>query len=496
MVEVLSPGIEARACAPGVFDGEADASVSPGDGGFEGADAGIGPRELDVPPSQCVLENLVLAGEVVARVLGPPLERRVGLGDEGGGADSYLQTPLPGAEGATAELDEPVHEVADGLDVVVGFGGQPDHEVELEPGPSGGEGRFGCGEEVILLHPLADDAAQARCARFRGEGQPGLAHALNRVGEGDGEGVHPQRGERDADAARAEAVDELSGQLLDARVVHAGEGKQRDLIVSGGGDGLFGLAQEGFRAAPAARPVDRAGLAEAAAARAAAHDFEGRAGVDGVDEGDYLAGWEGRGVQVFDNASDDALGRAATGSHGSLGAGAVEGGRVGAGDVDAGYRRELRECLSPIARGGGAGDLDDRLLPFSDEDGVEEVGEGLRVDGAGAAADDEWVAVGPVRRPERHAGQVEHCQHVGVGELVGQCDADGVELAQGSPGLKAGQGQVAGPELLLHVRPRCEGALGEEVLVGVEDMVENLEPQMGHPDIVDIGVYERDTRAH
>ncbi len=51
------------------------------------------------------------------------------------------------------------------------------------------------------------------------------------------------------------------------------------------------------------------------------------------------------------------------------------------------------------------------------------------------------------------------------------------------------------PEDGLHVGPGGEGAFRQEVGVGVQCVVEDLQPEVGHPDLVAVGVNEDETGA-
>src|SRR5207249_2104674 len=57
-------------------------------------------------------------------------------------------------------------------------------------------------------------------------------------------------------------------------------------------------------------------------------------------------------------------------------------------------------------------DLDDRLLAVAERENIDEVGEGIGVKGAGAAADDERMCIGALFREHRQAAEVEHVEDV------------------------------------------------------------------------------------
>ena len=58
--------------------------------------------------------------------------------------------------------------------------------------------------------------------------------------------------------------------------------------------------------------------------------------------------------------------------------------------------------------------------------------------------------------------------------------------------LERHERESRGAELGLHVDPRRVAALGERARVVVQDLVEDLEPEVAHPDVVDVGEREAD----
>ena len=86
-----------------------------------------------------------------------------------------------------------------------------------------------------------------------------------------------------------------------------------------------------------------------------------------------------------------------------------------------------------------------------------------------------------------------HGEHVRVRELELQREADDVEVLERARGLERHEREVPRAELLLHVDPRRVGTLGERARIVVEDLVEDLEAEVAHPDVVDVG--EREAHA-
>ncbi len=245
------------------------------------------------------------------------------------------------------------------------------------------------------------------------------------------------------------------------------------------------------------RTVDDAGLAEAAALRAAALDLDRHAVVHGLQERHDRRRQRRR--QLLHEALRHARGQPFDRRrHGLDRAVGVVLGPVEARHVDAPDLRELQQhlvaraapLLLPLAH--EVDDVDDRLLAVAQREHVDEVRQRVRVERAGAAADHERVRVGALLRLHRQARQVEHVQDVRVRALVAQREADDVELAHGVARLEAPERHALGAHRVFHVGPRREDALGQHALAAVDDVVEDAEPQVRHADVVEVGVGEDD----
>ena len=174
-------------------------------------------------------------------------------------------------------------------------------------------------------------------------------------------------------------------------------------------------------------------------------------------------------------------------------AGAVVPRLVEGGDVGSRQRQQVAQARGagraralPAAR--QIGQLDDGLLALAQHEGVDEGRERLRVEGGAAARDHDGVVLAAVARARGDARQVEHVEHVRVGQLVLQGEAEDVEFAQGVARFEAPEGRARAAHLRLHVGPGREGAFAERVLAGVEQVVEDAEAHVGHADVVGVGV--------
>jgi len=96
------------------------------------------------------------------------------------------------------------------------------------------------------------------------------------------------------------------------------------------------------------------------------------------------------------------------------------------------------------------------------------------------ASDDHQRILGSaVLGPDRHPGQVEALEHVGVHQLGGEPEGDHVEGTGRVVGVDGEQRHARGPHLLVHVEPGRVGALGHRIVTFVQDLVEDLEPLVG-----------------
>ena len=174
--------------------------------------------------------------------------------------------------------------------------------------------------------------------------------------------------------------------------------------------------------------------------------------------------------------------------------------RVALRHVDALDRRQaVQEVVPPAGVNGHrpegvavrGDDLPDDLLTLADHHEVHERGHGLRVrEGAHAAHQDDGV-LGPAGlRPERDSRRPEEAHRVDVVPFVRDREPDQVEVGERTLGLER-EGAGAGPLVLRDVlRVRQEHPLADDAGQLVQVAIDRLEPQVGHPDRVGVGVDE------
>ncbi len=163
-------------------------------------------------------------------------------------------------------------------------------------------------------------------------------------------------------------------------------------------------------------------------------------------------------------------------------------------DVDAGDRREVAQHglaaprAAALPRADDLDDLGDDLFAVADHERVDVLGERLGVVRAVAAGDDDRVRGRPVLVADGHAREVDQVQEVRVDELGREVEGEDVELGRGAVRVDAEQRHPGRAHRRLHVGPRRVGALGHRVFALVDELVEDLQPLVGEPDLVGIGI--------
>ena len=248
--------------------------------------------------------------------------------------------------------------------------------------------------------------------------------------------------------------------------------------------------------------VDHAGLAEAAAADAAAHQFDAGPVLGHLDKGDQ------RGIDVAHivhvphhltlHLLRDSFAYRAEGCQRPV---RIVFGTVKLRDVDPRHRgRGLQEFLPAFSR---------RLIFFievdqtvidhlslSDVKHVEEGGNGLGIIGAGTAADDQRVRLRPVLRPERDPGKLQDLEDVGVAHFILDGDSQEIAFPDRPLGLQREQRDLPLPHDAVQVGPGREHPLAVHVLPPVEHTVQDLHAEMAHADLVHVRKTHGKTDSH
>ena len=167
-LEVLGPGVEPGAPAPGLFEGGGDAAVAPGEDAFEQARVDV--VALDADGLHADLRAQVAVGplEVLAPLHAVPLVRRGRLGDEVRDAGRHVGEP---AGLLLADPGDGLGHLDDAVEVDRPLAGQAAHEVELDLPPAASERLAAAVVEVLVLDRLADLLAHVVAGDLGGQRQ-------------------------------------------------------------------------------------------------------------------------------------------------------------------------------------------------------------------------------------------------------------------------------------------------------------------------------------
>ena len=94
---------------------------------------------------------------------------------------------------------------------------------------------------------------------------------------------------------------------------------------------------------------------------------------------------------------------------------------------------------------------------------------------------------------QRDARQVEHGEDVGVELLVGQAEAEDVEVAERVARFQPVERDAVAAHDGFEVRPGAVDALGQQVGAAVDQVVEDHQAQVAAAQLVDVGEGERDS---
>ena len=252
-------------------------------------------------------------------------------------------------------------------------------------------------------------------------------------------------------------------------MVGAGQRQQPDLLEPGRRETVRDhLADAGDAALPH-RASDHAGLAEPAAAGAAAEDLDAHPLVHRLGQRHERRLRVRPLVEVHDRVLGDPrrnpvrFGTTAASRPSAQVAHVVE-----ARDVDPAGRGQPQQRVVPaqpvvLPVADDVGDHPDHLLAVAEHRGVDEVGDRLRVERGVSAGDDERMRVVAVGRMQRDAGQVERGQQVGVAELGGEADPEQVECGHRAVRVDGELADAVLPHQRLEIGPHRVRALGQRV---------------------------------
>ena len=184
-MEILSPGIIDAASFVSHADDRGKSAVTPGEHALHHAHIRLVPVVFDPFLVQLLMYRLPgepgLVQKFLRRVHGRPLEGGEGLWNEEGGTrhDLDLAGALLLRHGFKEGGRDLVAKLGDAADILPGFRGKSQHEIELHPGPASFKGHSGTLQDDLLGQPLIDHVAQPLASRLRRESQTALLHILH-----------------------------------------------------------------------------------------------------------------------------------------------------------------------------------------------------------------------------------------------------------------------------------------------------------------------------
>jgi hypothetical protein len=137
-----------------------------------------------------------------------------------------------------------------------------------------------------------------------------------------------------------------------------------------------------------------------------------------------------------------------------------------------------------------------QLLALARGDDVGEKRQRLGIDKRdGAANDDQRIARRAAGGANRHPRKAQHCKDVGVIPLERDREGDDVEIAGERLRLERNQRRLRRELLLQLLFRREKHPLAHDGVVRVEELVNRLEAEIRHPDVVGIGKCQRHAKA-
>ena len=494
--QLLIPTVETGSEAEGDLDEPRHPDVAAGEDPFEVTDPPVVGAEPEAVLPGALPEEILLPPDFGHGVLGAPLKRGVGLRNmaRNRNRDPHPTFRFPVADAAGL----PAH-VGDSEDILVLFGGEPDHEVELGPVPAPRKDPAAGLVDVRLADILVDHIAHPLGTGLGSEGESGRLHLRDVVQNFLGKAVGAQTGDSERNAAGDELAHHLPDERRDAGVVRGGERGQRRLVVTALFHRRDHRLDDRLRVPLAHRAVDHPRLAEAAALGAAAGDLHRRPVEDRLGGGHRGVVGEREPVHIVEEGALDPqrhpraarpryMGEARTGTDFPL----VERRAVEAAAGLEAPQRLLAVPDSGLAEPGVlAHEFGQTLFGVPDEKGVHEGRHRLGLGCDRTPGDHERMPGAALPAAEGDPAEIQHGQHVREGQLVLQRKAHDVEIRQRAPGFEADEREAAFAQLLLHVRPGAKHPLEREIGFVVHRLVEDLRPEVAHPDVIHIGEAQR-----
>ena len=164
----------------------------------------------------------------------------------------------------------------------------------------------------------------------------------------------------------------------------------------------------------------------------------------------------------------------------------IEGGDIHPGDFGDLQQKCLLTppfCLGPVVKGHN---LHRALLPFSQREKVDEVRQGLRVEGTHAAGKHHLVQALPVPGVQGDTGKIQHIENIGIAHLIANGKGNHIKVLYRLAALQRPQGNVMLAHGLLHVPPGGKHPLAPHAVHFVHHAIQNPHTHIGHTNLVGI----------
>ena len=236
-MEILSPGIIDAAPFIGHADDPRQPAVASCEYAFQHAHVRLMPVIFDPFLIQLLMDRLSgeprLVQKFLLRIHGRPLEGGEGLGNEKGGAghDLDLSGSLLLGHGFKEGGRDFVAQLGDAPDILLGFRGKAQHEIQLHPAPAALKGHGGSLQDDLLGQSLVDHVPQPLASGLRREGQAAFFHILHLSHDVQRKGVDAQGGKGNVHHFLPAGVHQEGDQLLQMGIVAGTQRAQRDLLL-------------------------------------------------------------------------------------------------------------------------------------------------------------------------------------------------------------------------------------------------------------------------
>ena len=135
-------------------------------------------------------------------------------------------------------------------------------------------------------------------------------------------------------------------------------------------------------------------------------------------------------------------------------------------------------------------------LPFSDIEQIKKLRQGLRIVSAGTTADHNGICFRPVAGMEGNSRQVQNLENIGITHFILKGDSQKIKILDRILAFQSKQRDFFLSHHPVQIHPRRKDPLTVNVLSPVEHIIQNLQPQMRHADLIHVREAHRKTDIH